>query len=252
MRLTSVEETAEVESMIVQYPEIAAAVNDFEIRLEQQMLNNAVNPPAHIKEELTALLSTEFSADTATEPIAKVVPIRTSTPLWKYIAAASIALLLGSGWLNIHYYNKYNKAKSDYNTLLATQGTLIADADANQAKMKGMEGLMKMMLDPNMRQVAMLPPDKSNAMLATAYWNNSTKELYLAKNKMPAAPAGKQYQLWALVKGQPVNAGVIDDCGQLLCKMVNIAEADAFAITLEKTGGSPTPDLTQLKVIGNI
>jgi anti-sigma-K factor RskA len=256
MRLTSVEETAEVESMMAEYPEIAEAVNDFEIRLEQQLMNKAVTPPPHIKEQLTAVLTVEFNNDagnrTVKEHAAKIGPAYFSKPLWKYITAASIVLLLGSGWLNIHYYNKYTKVQSDYNTLLATQSGLIANADANQARLRDMEDLMKIMLDPNIKQVAMLPPDKSNTLLATAYWNSSTKELYLAQNKMPAAPAGKQYQLWALVNGRPVNAGVINDCGQLLCKMTNIVKADGFAITLEKSGGSPTPDLTQLKVIGNI
>jgi len=33
---------------------------------------------------------------------------------------------------------------------------------------------------------------------------------------------------------------------------VSIADADAFAITLEKKGGSPTPTLNQLYVMGKI
>lgn len=257
MRLTSPEETAEVESMMATYPEIADAVTDFEMRLEDHLLDNAVTPPAFIREQLINQLAPEFSGtdetDTgsANQP-AKIVTLPTSTPVWKYVAAAAIVLLLGSGWLNFHYYGKYAKIENDYKALLANQGSLMANIDANQSRMNGMENIMKVMMDPAIKRVALLPPDKNNTLLATAFWNATTKELYLAQNKLPVAPAGKQYQLWALVKGQPVNAGIIDDCGQLLCKMVNITEADAFAITLEKSGGSPTPDLSQLKVIGNI
>ncbi len=58
-------------------------------------------------------------------------------------------------------------------------------------------------------------------------------------------------QLWAIVEGKPVDAGMIDACSGL-CKMKNISNASAFAITLEKRGGSPTPNLEQLQVIGNV
>ncbi|MCC6286717.1 MAG: anti-sigma factor [Chitinophagaceae bacterium] len=257
MRLTSPEETAEVESMMAAYPEVAAAVTNFELLLEQRLMNEAIDPPAYIKEQLVNTLATEFSdADNNELPIrnisSQVVALSSGTPLWKYVAVASIALFLGSGWLNFHYYSKYAAIEQDYKTLLANQGSLMANLNANQAKMKGMEDIMKIIMDPAVKPVSMLPPNKSNAMLATAYWNSNTKALYVAQNNMPAAPAGRQYQLWALIKGKPVNAGMIDDCGQILCKMADISEADSFAITLEKAGGSPTPDLTQLKVIGTI
>jgi anti-sigma-K factor RskA len=48
-----------------------------------------------------------------------------------------------------------------------------------------------------------------------------------------------------------VDAGVLGDCNGL-CKLSNITKAQAFAITLEKKGGSPTPDLTQLHVLGKV
>lgn len=253
MRLTSSEETAEVESMIAAHPEIAAAVTSFEISLEQQLLSSAVAPPANIKQQLMDQLAPEFSPSAKiipTAPSEKVVNMRTATPVWKYVAAASIVLLLGSGWLNMHYYSKYNEVQNEYQNLLADRNSLMAKQDANQAKMTEAEGNIRMMLDAAVKKVVMLSPDQNN--IATVYWDTRTKDVFVAKNKLPNVPQGKQYQLWALIKGQPVNAGMISDCGQVLCKMINIAEADAFAITLEKEGGSPTPDLSQLQVIGKI
>ena len=61
---------------------------------------------------------------------------------------------------------------------------------------------------------------------------------------MQQTPTGKQYQLWAIVDGKPVDAGVINNCIGL-CKMKKIDHAEAFAITLEKEGGSPTPTLNR-------
>ena len=60
-----------------------------------------------------------------------------------------------------------------------------------------------------------------------------------------------QYQLWGIVEGQPVSVGVFD-LDQNLREMLNIANASAFAITLEPTGGSETPTLDKMYVIGNV
>ena len=72
------------------------------------------------------------------------------------------------------------------------------------------------------------------------------------QNNLPLAPSDKQYQLWAIVDGKPVDAGIIGDCNGGLCKLKNIPKASAFAITLEKKGGSPTPTLTAMFVMGAI
>ena len=67
---------------------------------------------------------------------------------------------------------------------------------------------------------------------------------------LPAAPAGRQYQLWAIVNGQPLDAGMLRDTKMQVQQMKAFAQADAFAITLEKSGGSPTPTMSALYVMG--
>ena len=87
--------------------------------------------------------------------------------------------------------------------------------------------------------------------LATVYWDTRTKDVYLFSNNLPPAEPGKQYQLWAMVDGKPVDAGVIGNC-EGLCKLKNIPSAQAFAVTLEKAGGSPVPTMSSLYVMGSI
>ncbi|MFT3704595.1 MAG: anti-sigma factor [Agriterribacter sp.] len=249
MRLTSPEETAEVESMMAAHPEIANAVTEFEIRLEQHLMDNAVTPSEKVRGQLFAVLEPEFvRGNTPPTQEAKVVSFSKPTPVWKYMAAASIALLLTSTGLNVYYYNKFSEAQSSYQTLLAQNGTLLANNNSSQTKLDVLENSMKMMKDTTMTVVAM----KGKSNRATVYWSTSTKDVYVLQNEMPKAPAGKQYQLWALVDGKPVDAGMLDDCGMALCKMKNIPRAQGFAITLEKTGGSPTPDMEHLMVLGTI
>lgn len=91
-------------------------------------------------------------------------------------------------------------------------------------------------------------PGKPKA-LVQLFWNRTTRDVYAADISLPAAPAGKQYQLWALIDGKPVSAGLIT--GKNLPKKMNdFSRADAFAITLEIAGGSATPTLTEMYVLG--
>ncbi|ULT23339.1 anti-sigma factor [Sphingobacterium sp. E70] len=78
--------------------------------------------------------------------------------------------------------------------------------------------------------------------------------MYLNLEQMPVAPKGKQYQLWAMVDGKPVNAGVfpLDAKVDGTSKMLDIPKAQAFAITLEDEGGKDVPTLSELYVMGGI
>jgi len=65
--------------------------------------------------------------------------------------------------------------------------------------------------------------------------------------QLPAAPAGKSYQMWLVpVSGTPINAGVMEKGAHALGSVwiaevpVN-TEARAFAVTLEPAGGMPQP-----------
>ena len=70
--------------------------------------------------------------------------------------------------------------------------------------------------------------------------------------KMPMNDKEHQYQLWALVKGKPVDLGVFDKTpdSAAMKEMKPIAYADAFAVTLEPRGGSPSPTMDEMMVIG--
>jgi anti-sigma-K factor RskA len=57
-----------------------------------------------------------------------------------------------------------------------------------------------------------------------------------------------------MVDGKPVNAGVfpLDSKGDTASKMLDIPQAQAFAITLEDEGGKDAPTLSALCVMGSI
>ena len=51
----------------------------------------------------------------------------------------------------------------------------------------------------------------SPASFATVYWDTTSKDVYLLVNNLPKPASDKQYQLWALLDGKPIDVGMIDN-----------------------------------------
>ena len=96
--------------------------------------------------------------------------------------------------------------------------------------------------------------DNSPDSKATVYWNKSTEDVYLSIKNLKELSKDQQYQLWAIIDGKPVDAGVFDPTNSsMLVQMKNInPNAAAFAVTIEPKGGSENPTLETMQVIGNV
>lgn len=257
--MASSAEVAELEQLCLQYPEIKKALNDFELALEANALSKAVTPPPQVKKQIFAALQSNFvaSKNKAAEntkalvsPLNETMVVKMNQPS-RFLAAASIILLVISGGMNIYFYSKFKETTQQYQALVLEKNTLQANNQIMQTKSLDMFNSMQMMTDPNMQKVSMPGIAGKEANYATVFWNMKSKDVYILPNKLPLPANGKQYQLWAIVEGKPVNAGVISDCAGL-CKMKNIPSASMFAITLEKLGGSETPTLSEMYVAGKV
>ncbi len=260
--LSDAAEIAEINGLRLEYPQIEAAIQAFEKSLEKQALKASTQPVPEMKQVLMARLKTEFAQidpaiaegnkDTEKTP-APVVPItqNNNPSLFKYLSVAAMVLLIASAGLNLYFYQQFQTANNRYSALLIQKNSLEANMNGVQTKMLDMYQSMQMMGDPAMVKV-MLPGIKGKEQnMATIYWDSRSKDVYLLPNKLPLPQSNKQYQLWAMVDGKPVDAGMISDCAGL-CKLKNIPRAEAFAITLETMGGSSAPNMDQLLVLGKV
>lgn len=244
--MAEAQEAAELEQLSRQYPEIRKAIDEFEAALEQSALSAAIAPPAHVKQQLFAALADEFAEESG-----KVVSMSRPFAWTRYVAAASVFLLVASAALNIYFYQQFRSTSTAYQALLLEKSSLLTENQNTQTKVLDLYQSMQMMSDPGVIKISMPGIKGKENSLATVFWDNKSKDVYLLTNKLPGAAADKQYQLWAIVDGKPVDAGVIGACAGL-CKMKNIPNASLFAITLEKKGGSPTPTLDQMYVAGKV
>lgn len=254
--LASDTEAAEVQMLCTQYVEIKNAVDEFALSIEIEAFNNAVAPPVSVKDGLMHVLANEFS--TEEKSVAPVIPLHTpdatkvrSISALKYLAAASVMLLVASTALNFYLYNNYKAANNKYQALLTERNSLQANNQVFQTKLNRLEESIRIIQNPDVKVIKLAGVAGKENNLAAVYWDSKTKDVYLLPTRMDATPSDKQYQLWAIVNGKPVDAGIIDECNGL-CKMKNIPDAQAFAITLERKGGSPTPTLSAMYVMGKV
>jgi anti-sigma-K factor RskA len=254
--MLSAEEEAELLQLRSRHPALKAAIDAFEQQHEAQALRHGVNPPASVKQRLMDRLEDEFDSPMTTaspapfnpSPTPPNVPVFRIPAAWRYAAAAMImANLALSGWL----WTRYRSLNNSYAQLQSEYAELKTSTEAIQQRYNTAYADVRIISDSAMMVVRMPGVSGKENNLATVYWDKHTKDVYLFANQLPKPEQGKQYQLWAIVDGKPVDAGVLGECAAL-CKLKNIKAAQAFAITLEKIGGSQTPTLEAMYVMGKV
>jgi anti-sigma-K factor RskA len=85
------------------------------------------------------------------------------------------------------------------------------------------------------------------------WWDKGSSSVYISVNNLSGLEDQYDYQLWAIEEQGPVGIGLVD-AGQKfsLQQMQAVASAGAFAITIEPKGGSESPTLEKLVVLGNV
>jgi anti-sigma-K factor RskA len=104
-----------------------------------------------------------------------------------------------------------------------------------------------------------LPPNEAvtNSAYAKVFYAADSQKAYLDLQGLPDPPEGMVYQAWSLLMNPltPSSIGVIDDFASSESKLFelnNIPTSEAFGITLEPAGGSETPTLSNLYVLGTV
>ena len=212
-------EIAELQRLKLLHPEVVAAIEACENWMEDYAQAHGVAVPEGVKNDVLDVLSRDFEKPPYFGRNSHAARHR----FYGYLAAASLVLLVVSAGFNFYFYHIYQNTTTNY-AILSSPGVV-------KIPLPGVKG-------------------KENNF-AVVYWNVKTKDVYLQPVHLLRAPAGKQYQLWALVEGKPINAGLFENSNSL-CRLKPVLKADAFAITLENAGGSSTPTLSQLCVLGNV
>ncbi len=250
------QERTEVEADVARYPELAEELQAIETAMQQFATLQAMEPPAALHDKIWNAINAAPAStgnNSGEVKMHKTIPFHPEKrkPMqWAY--AAGVAALLGSVVLNVMLWSQGNQQK-EQNAALAIQ------MDTLQNQQKQLVGLVgdyqkakTMMADTGMQTIVMHTMLPGHAMAATLYWSKGSGDTYVAMNALPEPPKGMQYQLWVIQNGKPLSMGVLPNNMANSPAMQKIAmqvtSGDAFAISLEKEGGNPTP--TAVYVLG--
>lgn len=260
--VTTVGESAEVEQLALEYPEIQVEIESVSNTIENYVLQFEREPPAFLKDKIKAQLFNEpISADrfqaavhggqstVANEQLAgdsnqinenprEIVSLGGASAPQRSIfsMAASWVLLALSIGGNIWFFSNWKNSEEKLVALETQNQVLAQEGKALKANYQEEVAILQ---NPGNKVITLAGQPVYPTAKAFIYFDKNKKEVYLSALKLPKAPSGKQYQLWAFVNGKPVDAGLIDENRNVL-KMKPFDKVEAFAISLEETGGSTT------------
>lgn len=256
------DEADKIEQLALLFPEVREELDRISLSLED-VANRAVTAPSPaVKDRLMEKLRVFKAEEQQTEraegslPVHKkdsglVVPMtaqkKNRAPL---MAASIIALVISIG--AVIYLLQQNNSRTQQVTALQQQVEVLQqNSVAQQQQLQASAQALALWQNNEVRKINLASVPGKPEALAKVFWNPQTGELYLSNISLPAAPAGKQYQLWAIVEGKPVDAGMLSNERNNIQKMKAFETAQAFAITLEKEGGSATPTMEEMYVMAN-
>ena len=235
-------EMAEVTAMALQYPELKTEIELVESTLIKYA---AKNPPAALKEKILTKLDLKESKIISLEE-------KKNTSI-RWLVAASIILLIGSAIYNIILMDKLRNTEDQLSVLSSEKEKYVKDFEAQSKSYGQMAQEMAILMNPENKKIMLKGMQIAPTALAAIYWNQGTEAVYINVNSLPIPAKDKQYQLWAIVDGKPVDVGMMDlEAPGALHKMKSIAGAQAFAVTLEKKGGSVNPTMNAMYLMGNV
>jgi anti-sigma-K factor RskA len=268
-------EQAAVEAEAARHPEVREELQQVQAAFGFYAEAHAITPPAGMRERVlgnvmaqiaapapNASLRADVNAAVAApaKPVADEAVVRPMQPVAEapsrslWAMAASVALLLSLG-ANALLYSRWKDASSDLVALQNEQSRFAATSQVVERQLGDLRQENQVLRNDEFRAVALAGTKTAPTAHARVLFNPATHKVYVDVRSLPALPAGKQYQLWALDKGKPIDAGVLTAAtatGQGLQPMKDIASAQTFAMTVEPEGGSVNPTLSTMTVVGNI
>lgn len=244
------EEAAMVQHAVQADARVRAELDAVEAALEQQAMAHAIAPPPALKQRVLQAVQARKPASSLGAPR----PGTSGTTTWRWLAAAAVVAFLASAVLNVMTLGELREVRGTLARMESERAVLAERLQVQEAGLKSSQQQLAVMTDPRTDVVLLKGTPNADGARARVYWDRAHGRVYMDVLQLPEPPHGGQYQLWALVDGKPVDAGVfaMGDAATTLQAMKEVNAAQAFAVTLEKAGGSPTPTLSAMVLLGQV
>ncbi|MBC8125159.1 MAG: anti-sigma factor [Candidatus Kapabacteria bacterium] len=244
------EERLIVEEAMKNDPSVQREVDEIAQSVEMFAVAHSVAPPSQLRASTLALFdNTELQKPKQQQAVVHALPI----PWQRYMAAATIGLLIGV-LPSMYFLMERNTIITDKNAALEALAEAKSSTSVMASKASYLEETLDKISNKDVVRVSLPSVTPTGTAFASVFWNATTREVVIDARKLPTLASDKDYQLWAIVDGKPVDLGIISNAGtsEALALMKSIDHPAMFAITVEPRGGRPTPTLEAMIVAGKV
>jgi anti-sigma-K factor RskA len=164
-------------------------------------------------------------------------------------AAAAVFLIL----FGIQFQNNDEINKS-LNASIEDKEALQDSIQQQQFELNFKENLLATITSENTKIIELAGQDISPASKVKVFWDTDRNKVVIDAKSLPEAPQDMVYQVWSLKLEPltPTSLGLLENysANKELFVLENTNASEAFGITLEPAGGSKTPTLEKLYVLG--
>lgn len=240
------DESQEVQEAVNTFPEVRRELELIEESL--LLLAETVSPPVQAMTWTEILNVIRNNNSTGNDKVRSLN--------WAAITGWAAAILFMSG---IMWMLKQNSDLNNSIQVTTTENTILREEKANTETQLAENNEVLEVLRSKDYQAYTLPGNQAVApeAFAKVYLNKKESIAYIDTKGLPTPPRGKVYQVWSLKMEPltPTSVGLISaesEMGEGIYKFVNFPDPEAFGITLEPEGGSETPTMSQLYILGMI
>ncbi|MEB2776944.1 anti-sigma factor [Algoriphagus sp. D3-2-R+10] len=250
-------EREEVLSLAKTHPEIQQELDELEETMFAFDHMTGASPPQDVKDKIFSTLENDFILNEAPKSTGvpadtKVVPI--SSPWKPFAIAASITAIVASG-AAFYYADKYQERNDQFTAFLQDQSVMADNLNQVKQEYDQKDSQLEKIIAGNLKRVEMRGEgfDMQKDAKVDVFWDQNAQEVFVAVNNLNDLSEEFDYQLWAIGDDGPVGIGLVNSAEKLtLQQMEAVAQAGAFAITIEPKGGSKAPTMEKLVVLGEV
>ena len=224
-----------VEQALERFPDLKSEVIQIEKALFFYANAHAIIPQPSLKENI--LSKVRKQAKSSQEIIPNGKSVSGNSYLWPFILSGLCAL--GMLLYVVFTQTKYEDLEATYE-----RDKIVCDSISNSNAEKQL--LLDGLASPDNQILQVQPTEKFPSTKLIIHHNSISQTNYLQLDDLPPLAADQSYQLWSLRDGEdpmPLNIFQGDDN---IFKVSFIENTSAYAITIEKRGGSQIPDLSNL------
>jgi len=250
--LLSEERNQQIAEIITQNKAIKKEVEDIENVVMRLARESTINNNQDFSEVLKKIVTNRIEDDPKIISLdSKASVEQKSFPFSKvagWAAAAVFLILFGI------QFKTNNDISKTLNTSIEDKEALKDSIQKQNFELNYKENLLATITSEHTKIIELAGQDISPSSQVKVFWDTKKRKVVIDAKTLPQPPKGMVYQVWSLTLEPltPTSLGLLENYNSKnnLFVLENTNTSEAFGITLEPAGGSQSPTLEKLYVLG--